>query len=153
MDTEPNATNNDACLSLLRLYLSSKALLKLWHGSYSPTTSSMQLTNLSLLCDNYWQTHRTEKKRATDGKQFTRSNAARPLILVRPAEMGIETRNNDFNNHIAEHHLQTTHTINWNRLTLKSWFTNLEKTPVKRCLQLPAPYKRLIDNINRTDEQ
>ena len=49
------------------------------------------------------------------------------------------TRNGDVNNHIAEHHLQTKHQIDWNsatcitystdyyqRLTLESWFTNLE---------------------------
>ena len=29
------------------------------------------------------------------------------------------------------------------RLTLKSWYTNLEQTPLNRCQQLPAPYKRL----------
>ena len=33
------------------------------------------------------------------------------------------------------------------------WFTNLEQTPLNRCLQLPAPYKRLIDNVNETDKQ
>ena len=32
-------------------------------------------------------------------------------------------------------------------------FTNLEQTPLNRCLQLPAPYKRLIDNNNETDKQ
>ena len=41
--------NNDACLSLLRLYLTSKALLKLWHGSnilhaaHKPITTLRQL--------------------------------------------------------------------------------------------------------------
>ena len=70
------------------------------------------------------------------------------------------------NNHIAEHHLQTNHRIDWDsakcityctnyyqRLTLESWFTNLEQTPLNRCLQLPAPYKRLIDDNNKTDKQ
>ena len=33
------------------------------------------------------------------------------------------------------------------RLTLGSWFTNLEKEPLNRCQQLPAPYKRLIHNL------
>ena len=50
------------------------------------------------------------------------------------------TRNSDVNNHIAEHHLQTKHQIDWDsatcityskdcwqRLTLESWFTNLEQ--------------------------
>ena len=74
-----------------------------------------------------------------------------------------ETRNGDVNNHIAEHHLQTKHQIDWDyatcitystdyyqRLTLESWFTNLEQTPLNRSQQLPAPYKRLIDEIKQT---
>ena len=75
------------------------------------------------------------------------------------------TRNGDLNNNIAEHHLQTNHRIDWDsaerliystdyyqRLTLESWFTNLEQTPLNRCQQLPAPYKRLI-NHTKTDKQ
>ena len=34
-------------------------------------------------------------------------------------------------------------------LTLESWFTNLEQTPLKRSQQLPSPYKRLIDEIKQ----
>ena len=58
------------------------------------------------------------------------------------------TRNGDLNNNIAEHHLQTDHRIDWDsaecviystdyyqRLTLESWFTNLEQTPLNRCQQ------------------
>jgi len=37
----------------------------------------------------------------------------------------------------------------YQRLTLKSWFTNLEQTPLNRSQQLPAPYKRLIDEIKQ----
>ena len=75
------------------------------------------------------------------------------------------TRNGDLNNNIAQHHLQTNHRIDWDsaecvtysigyyrRLTLESWFTNLERTPLNRCQQLPAPYKRLI-NDTKTDKQ
>ena len=40
----------------------------------------------------------------------------------------------------------------YQRLTLESWFTNLEQTPLNRCQQLPAPYKRLI-NDTKTDKQ
>ena len=73
-------------------------------------------------------------------------------------------RNGDVNNHIAEHHLQMKHQIDWDsatcitystdyyqRLTLESWFkfTNLEQTPLNRTQQLPAPYKRLIDEIKQ----
>ena len=50
-------------------------------------------------------------------------------------------RNGDVNNHIAEHHSDETS----NRLTLESWFTNLERTPLNCSQQLPAPFKRLID--------
>ena len=69
------------------------------------------------------------------------------------------TRNGDLNNNIAEHHLQTKHRIDWDsaecviystdyyqRLTLESWFTNLEQKPLNRYQQLPAPYKRLIND-------
>ena len=72
------------------------------------------------------------------------------------------TRNGDVNNHIAEHHLKTKHQIDWDsatcitystdyyqRLTLESWFTNLEQMPLNRSQQLPAPYKRLIDEIKQ----
>ena len=72
------------------------------------------------------------------------------------------TRNGDINNNIAEHHLQTNHRIDrdsgasvtystnyYQRIVLESWFTNLEQTPINRYLQLPVPYKRLIDDINR----
>ena len=38
----------------------------------------------------------------------------------------------------------------YQRLTLESWFTNLEQTPLNRSQQLPAPYKRLIDEIKQT---
>ena len=75
------------------------------------------------------------------------------------------TRNGDINNHIAEHHLQTKHQIDWDsvtcitystdyyqRLTLESWFTNLEQTPLNHSQQLPAPYKRLLDKIKKNYE-
>jgi len=61
------------------------------------------------------------------------------------------TRNGNINNQIAEHHLKTNHRIDWDsaecsmdyyqQITPESWFTNLEKTPLNRCQQLPAPYK------------
>ena len=68
----------------------------------------------------------------------------------------------DVNNHIAEHHLQTKHEIDWDsatcityskdyyqRPTLESWFTNLQQTPLNRSQQLPAPCKRLIDKFKQ----
>ena len=76
------------------------------------------------------------------------------------------TRNGDVNNHIAVHHQLTNHNIDWDtaqcltystnyfqRLTLESWYTNLEQTPLNRCQQLPAPYKRLIHDANETDKR
>ena len=65
--------------------------------------------------------------------------------------------NGDVNNHIAEHHLKTKRQIDrdsatcitystdyYQLLTVESWFTNLDQTPLNRSQQLPAPYKRLI---------
>ena len=76
------------------------------------------------------------------------------------------TRNGDANNHIAVHHKLTNHNIDWDsaqcltystnyfqRLTLESWYTNLEQTPLNRCQTLPAPYKRLIRDENKTDKR
>ena len=37
------------------------------------------------------------------------------------------------------------------RLTLESWYANLEPTPLNRCQQLPAPYKR--HDANETDKR
>ena len=72
------------------------------------------------------------------------------------------TRKGDVNNHIAEHHLQTKHQIDWDsatcitystdyyqRLILDSWFTNVEQTLLNRSQQLPAPCKRLIDELKQ----
>ena len=67
--------------------------------------------------------------------------------------------------HIAVHHQLTNHndwdsaqcltysTIYFQRLTLESWYTNLEQTPLKRCQQLPPPYKRLIHDRNETNKR
>ncbi|CAH3044775.1 unnamed protein product, partial [Porites lobata] len=81
-------------------------------------------------------------------------------LSTRLSEHKRATRNGDVNNHIAEHHLKTKHQIDWDyatcitystdyyqSLTLESWFTNLENKPLNRSQQLPAPYKRLIDEI------
>ena len=83
-------------------------------------------------------------------------------LSTRLTEHKRATRNGDVNNHIAEHYLKTKYQIDWDsatcvtystdfyqRLTLESWFTNLEQTPLNRSQQLPAPYKRLIDEIKQ----
>ena len=69
-------------------------------------------------------------------------------------------KNGVVNNRIAEHHLRTKHWIDWDsstcitystdyyqRLTLESWFTNLEQTPLNRPHLLSAQYKRFIGGI------
>ena len=86
-------------------------------------------------------------------------------LKTRLTEYKRATRKGDVNNHIAEHHRLTNHTIDWDsaqcltystnyfqRLTLESWFTNLEQTSLNRCQPLPAPYKRLIHNMDITNE-
>ena len=40
-----------------------------------------------------------------------------------------------------------------NESALESWFTNLDQTPLNHCQQLPSPYKRLIDNNNKTNKR
>jgi len=76
------------------------------------------------------------------------------------------TRNGDINNHIAEHHLKTKHQIDWDsatcitystdyyqHLTLESWFTNLEQTPLNRSQQLPATSYQLPLTLKMTTAQ
>ena len=61
-------------------------------------------------------------------------------LSTRLTEHKRATRNGNVNNNIVEHHLQTKHQIDWDsatcitystdyyqRLTLESWFTNLER--------------------------
>ena len=68
------------------------------------------------------------------------------------------TKKGDLNNNIAEHHLKTSHIINWDsvmcltystdyyqRITLEHWFTNLEQTALNCCRPLPTPYKCLLN--------
>ena len=87
-------------------------------------------------------------------------------LNTRLSEHKRATKNGDANNHIAVHHQLTNHNIDWDsaqcltystnyfqRLTLESWYTNLKQTPLNRCQQLPAPYKRLIQDGNETDKR
>ena len=79
---------------------------------------------------------KTNLKKAQE--QFIRSNA--PTARPRATKTGA------LNNNIAEHHLRTSHIIDWDsatcstystdyyqRITLKSWFTSLEQTALNRC--------------------
>ena len=87
-------------------------------------------------------------------------------LNIRLTEHKRATKKQDKTNHIAEHHRQTKHNIDWDsakcitystnykqRLTLESWYTNLEQNPLNRSQQLPAPYKRIIHNFKQTNKQ
>ena len=73
------------------------------------------------------------------------------------------TKKNDCNNHIAQHHQRTGHDIDWDSATcithcnnfrqrrlLESWHTNLLDNCLNRSMPLPAPYKRLINDLKPT---
>ena len=68
-------------------------------------------------------------------EQYTKSKAAtaRLLTLAKPAETLARRRlteskgamrNGDVNNHIAEHHLQTKHQIDWDSATCTTYSTD-----------------------------
>ena len=48
---------------------------------------------------------------------------------------------------------RTYHTNYFQRLTLESWYTNLQQTPLNRFWRVPAPYKRLICIVNESDKR
>ena len=111
---------------------------------------------------------RTKTNLKADQKQFIRSNAPTAEATY-IGETGRNlttwlndhkraTKKGDLNNNIAEHHLKTSHTIDWEsatyvtystdyyqRITLESWFTNSEQTVLNRCQPLPAPYKSSLN--------
>ena len=79
-------------------------------------------------------------------------------LTTRLNEYKRATKKGDLNNNIAKHRLQTSHTMDWDsatgvtystdtyqRITLESWFTNLEQTNLNRYQPLPASYKRLLN--------
>ena len=83
-------------------------------------------------------------------------------LKIRLTEHKPATKNGHKTNHIAGHHRQTKHNIDWDsaecltyntnyrqRITIESWYTNLEKEPLNRSQQLPPPYKRLIHNSTK----
>ena len=71
------------------------------------------------------------------------------VLRSRSHEIFAETVNKVASSYITTVQYSTDY---YQRLTLESWFTNLEQTPLNRCQQLPAPYKRLI-NDTKTDKQ
>ena len=59
-----------------------------------------------------------------------------------------EDRRNIKSTETLRHVLHCTYSTDYcQRLSFKSWFTNLEQTPLNRSQHLPAPYKRLIDGL------
>ena len=76
------------------------------------------------------------------------------------------TEKEDLTNNIAQHHRKTGHDINWDsatclthstdkdqRLTLESWFTNLQPNLLNRSRKLPAAYERLLQSEYRTADE
>ena len=85
------------------------------------------ITTLRRIYDDYLLMSRTKTNRRTDREQYTRSNAATARLTyigetgrnlsTRLTEHKRATRNGDVNNHIADHHLQTKHQIDWDSAT------------------------------------
>ena len=161
-----------SALALLRqrLYRTSQAPVKLSHVYYNLKIYVLHtdaITTLRRLLTNVKDKDKPEdrqgevyKIKCCDFQASYIGESCRNLSM-RLTEHKRATRNGDVNNHIAEHHLQTKHQIDWDsatcitystdyyqRLTLESWFTNLEQTPLNHSQQLPALYK-LIDKIKQ----
>ena len=87
-------------------------------------------------------------------------------LTMRLREHQTATDKEDLTNNIAQHHRKTRHDINWDsatclthstdkdqRLTLESWFTNLQPNALNRSRGLPAAYERLLQSEHRTDDE
>ena len=85
---------------------------------------------------------------------------------TRLGEHQTATDKEDLTNNIAQRHRKTGHDINLDsatclthstdkdqRLTLESWFTNLQPNPLNRCRNLPAAYERLLLSKYRTTDE
>ena len=87
-------------------------------------------------------------------------------LTTRLGEHQTATDKEDLTNNIARHHRKTGHDINWDsatclthstdkdkRLTLESWFTNLQSNPLNRSRKLPAAYQRLLPSKRHTADE
>ena len=87
-------------------------------------------------------------------------------LTTRLGEHQTATDKEDLTNNIAQHHRKTGHDINLDsatclthstdkdqRLTLESWFTNLQPNPLNRSRKLPAAYERLLQSEYRTADE
>ena len=112
-------------------------------------------TSVTTSITNKRQRQGCSEEQTRSGGETGRSHITKLTEHKRAARKG------DLNNHIAEHHRLTNRTIDWDsvqcltystdyfqRLTLESGLNNLEQTPFNRYQLLPAPYKRLIHDIN-----
>ena len=134
--------------------------------AHKPTTTLRQLlTNVNERDELNNRQGAVYKIKCSDCQAFYIGETGRN-INTRLTEQKWATRNCDANHHIAVNHQLTNHNIDWDsaqcltystnyfqRLTLESWYTNLEQTPLNKCQQLPAPYKPLIHDRNETDKR
>ena len=174
-NSEPNATNTNATpvttATIPYIKGTSETIARILQP-YNIRVAHKPITTLRQLLTNVKDKDEPSDRRGAVYKikccdcQATYIGETGRNLNVRLTEHKRATRNGDINNHIAEHHLKTNHRIDWDsaecvtystdyyqRITLESWFTNLEQTPLNRCQQLPAPYKRLIADNNKTDKQ
>ena len=171
-DTEPNVTNNNTTTVTIPYVKGTSETIAWILQPYNICVAHKPITTLRQLLTKVKGKDEPNRRQGAVYKikccdcQATYNGETGRNLNVRLTEHKRATRNDDINNHIAEHHLQTNHKIDWDsakcitystnyyqQLNLESWFSNLEQTPLNRCLQLPAPYKRLIDSINETDKQ
>ena len=174
-NSEPNATNTNATpvttATIPYIKGTSETIARILQP-YNIRVAHKPITTLRQLLTNVKDKDEPSDRRGAVYKikccdcQATYIGETGRNLNVRLTEHKRATRNGDINNHIAEHHLKTNHRIDWDsaecvtystdyyqRISLESWFTNLEQTPLNRCQQLPAPYKRLIADNNKTDKQ
>ena len=174
-NSEPNATNTNATpvttATVPYIKGTSETIARILQP-YNICVAHKPITTLRQLLTNVKDKDEPSDRRGAVYKikccdcQATYIGETGRNLNVRLTEHKRATRNGDINNHIAEHHLKTNHRIDWDsaecvtystdyyqRITLESWFTKLEQTPLNRCQQLPAPYKRLIADNNKTDKQ
>ena len=150
-------------LSLQLRYPTSKEPLKPLHASYNIRVAHKPITTLRQLLTNVKDKDEPKDRQGAVYKikccdcQATYIGETGRNLNVRLTEHRRATRNGDLNDNIAEHHLQTNHRIDWDSAECVTYSTNyyqrivlerLEQTPLNRCLQLPAPYRRLVDDIN-----
>ena len=158
-----------------RLHCTSEVPLKLWYIFYK-LPYNMHIAHKPITTVRHLLTNVKNKDRLEDRQgavlykikccdcQTTYICETGRNLSTRLIEHKWVTRNGDVNNHIAEHHLQVKHQIDWDsatcitystdyyqRPTLESWFTNLEQMPLNCSQQLPAPNKRLLTDSNKTD--